>query len=108
MGNPLQHVTKMCTQWNGTRAEAPPDCCKQNGKCTLTQLETVNKGLDTRLHKYRSKQSVFKKHLEEAVGRAKDSAEEEGGERKRRGTRRRVRRRRKCFRRHSVLCVVSL
>jgi len=73
--NPLQYVTKMCTQWNGTRAEAPPDCCKQNGKCTMTQLETVNKGLDTRLHKYRSKQSVFKKHLDEAVGRAKDSAE---------------------------------
>jgi len=73
--NPLQYVTKMCTNWNGTRAEAPPDCCKQDGKCTMTQLESVDKMLDSRLHKYQATKRVFQKHMDAAVGRPKDSAE---------------------------------
>lgn len=72
----LKVVTQMCQNWNGTRAEAPPDCCNQKGKCTVVQLEGISKMLTSRILAHKTKEKKFVGMEELALEKGRDSIEE--------------------------------
>jgi len=71
----LGTVTNMCKNWNGTLAESAPDCCKQKGKCTVVQMENIDKTLDASILKRKLLEKGFVKVSEAAIGRGSDTAE---------------------------------